>query len=196
MSEIIRLIRDLINDNYKNAVDVFKYLNSNVFILSYKNINEDLLQVYVNEYLLDPKDYILDNIYNRITINKDKLEVNDVITIYYQHTIYSDNELISYISNALLQISLEGGFNYQYEDDKFYNDNSEEISLTLKEKRLIAFVASIIINNPDIKSYKTPEISITFADSMSKEDRIKMLVNNYKTILGSLDYCSLTGDDC
>jgi len=196
MSEIIRLIRDLINDNYKNVVDVFKYLDSNIFTLSYKNINENLLQVYVNEQLLDPQDYVLDNIYNRITINKDKLTINDVITIYYQYTIYSDNELISYVSNALLQISLEGGFNYQYENGKFYNDNDEEITLTLKEKRLIAFVTSILINNPNIKSYKTPEISITFADSMSKEDRIKMLVNNYKTILGSLDYCSLTGDDC
>ena len=196
MIELINLIRDLIRDNYKSALDVFKFETSNIFTLSFNNVNESSIKVYVNEEELDPQNYTYDNIYNRIKIINISLQVGDIIAVYYTYTNYSDNEIISYINNALINISINGGFNYRYSDGKFYNEKNEEITLTLKEKRLIAFVASILINEPAVKSYKTPEISVTFADSMSKEDRIKTIIRDYETILGYMDYCSLKGTDC
>ena len=58
---------------------------------------------------------------------------------------------------------------------------------TNDEEDLIAIVTSILIKG-DVTSYRTPELTMSFERSDSKEKKIKKLVRQFKKTYGILEY--------
>lgn len=187
MTTIIEKIRDIIGDNLVKSVDIFEYLSSDIFTLQEANPIESSLSVLVNGLLHNGSGkWSFDPNTNKITV--DDIAVSDIIEIDYNTYLkYSDNEIKSYIRAALVYISVEKYKDFKNQSDYIFPTPIE------KEENLIALIASILIN-PPVKSYRTPEFSITFGETMSKEEKIKKLVKQYKSYIGVIDYIDLSSN--
>jgi len=184
---IIEKIRDIIGDNSTKAIDVFEYLTSDIFTLSEANPIESSLSVLVNGNLHNGSGkWSFDSSSNKITV--DDLSVSDIVEIDYNTYLkYSDEEIKQYIRAALVYISTEKYKDFKNQSDYIFPTPIE------KEENLIALVASILIK-PPVKSYRTPEFSISFEEPLSKEQKIKRLVKQYKSYLGTIDYVDLAAN--
>ena len=185
METTIAKTRDLIQDNLKNGYDLFEYLTSSVFTLSESNIDESTIAIFINGVdHTGSGEWSFDSNTNKITI--EGLVVSDIVEVHYQAYIkYSDNEIKSYIRAAFVYISVE-----KYADFTIGSAEAIVPVPTEAEDNLIALVASILIAG-SIRSYRTPEISINFEDTMSKEQKIKFAVRKYKKLGQYLDYVDL-----
>lgn len=110
----------------------------------------------------------------------DSLEFN-----YNAYSKYSDNELRGYIRSALGYLAVS-----QYKTYVSRSDNNVYPTPTVNDEYLIALIAAIIIKG-SISSYKTPEISITFNNKMSKEDMITLTIRQFSKVFGVLKYVEL-----
>jgi len=114
------------------------------------------------------------------------LTAGDVLEfIYNAYAKYSDIELRGYIRAALGYLAIE-----RYKTFVARSDNTVFPTPTEAEEYLISFIASVIIKGA-ISSYKTPEISISFNDKMSKEDKIKQAIRQFSKTYGIIDYLDL-----
>lgn len=114
------------------------------------------------------------------------LTAGDVLEfIYNAYAKYSDNELRGYIRSAFGYLSME-----KYKTFVARADNTIYPTPSQAEVYLISFIASVIIKG-SISSYKTPEISITFNDKVSKEDKIRQVVRQFSKVFGVLVYVDL-----
>ncbi len=104
---------------------------------------------------------------------------------YDAHLKYSDNELRGYIRSAFGHISVE-----KYKTFVSRSDNTIYPTPSQDEIYLISIIAAILIKG-SISSYKTPEITITFNDKMSKEDKIKNVIRQFQKVYGHLAYVDL-----
>jgi len=62
---------------------------------------------------------------------------------------------------------------------------------TASQQNLIAIIASILIKG-SIRSYRTPEISITFEEGMSIEQKIKQVLRQFTKAYGVMEYIDPT----
>ena len=171
---IITLLRHVLGDNIKNGVDIETYSTSPIFTLSEPNA-QSVTSVAVNDVSSGVL-YTYDSSLQKVTVTS-SLYVDDVVEIdYTYYGNYSDNELTGYINYALAQISVN-----RYLD--FEIDDTDGVSIypvpSKAEANLIATVAAIIIN-PENKSYKTPDFTVTIKNPMSTADMISKTIGIFK----------------
>lgn len=192
MDRIIEKIRSLIEDilitNGKDSFDYNFILQSKIFTLSESNLVSSSLKVYKNGILWTNNNYSFNPDNCKLTIIG-TLQVGDNLeSTFNYYEKYSDNELKGYIRAALAYISAE----------KYKTFVTKPVDLifptpTEDEEYLIALIASILIKG-DVRSYRTPEFTVTFNDNDSKEKRIKKLVRQYKSIYGYTSYIDLASN--
>jgi hypothetical protein len=187
MTDIILKIRDLVADILiTNGSDTFEYISSKVFVLTSSNSVTSTIKVYKNGTLISSANYTFDTTTSTLTYTG-TIAVGNIINITYSYyNKYSDNEIRGYIRSALYHLTVSP-----------YKTFSVRSSLVIfptpteEEESLIAIVASILMKG-NIRSYKTPEISITFGDesggTLSLEQKIKQLVRQFVKAYGVLEY--------
>lgn len=185
MTSIINKVRNLINDNYKACLDIFEYTSSAVFTLTESNVGESSIEVYKNGTLIDGSgEWSFDSDYAKLTIAV-TLVVGDIIEVHYNaYRKYSDAEINGYINAALVRLSVAQYEDFESEDDVINPTPSSA------EENLIALIASILIQG-SISSYRTPEITVTFREDESIDDKIYKSIKAFKKSLGNFDYIAL-----
>ena len=182
-TQIIAFLRAILGDEIRNGVDIAQYNISSVFSLSEPN-TQTVESVAVND-VTSGVVYTYDSTLQKVTITSSLL-TDDIIEINYTcYSNYSDSELIGYIKHALGYISVNPYADWQIKDD-------DNIYPTPKfaEQNLIAMVAAVIID-PDNKTIRTPDFSVTVKNPMSTADLIGKIIAIFKkspaglfTILG------------
>lgn len=190
MITIIEKVRNLIADNeVTNGVDVFTYessTSSKVFTLTESNISAASIVVYKNGVVWASSNYSYNLNTGKLTVTGtltagDSLEVN-----YTYYTKYSDSEITGYIKAALTYLCVE-----RYETFTVESGDVLDPEPTEAQEHLIALVASILIKG-SIKSYRTPEISITFNDNDSLELKIRKAIRQFDKAFGVMEYIDPT----
>ena len=170
---LLALIRNMINDNTQNGVDIYTYTSSAIFTLSEANAQE-ISDVSVNE-TSSGITYSFDETLKKVTVAS-TLSVDDIIEIdYTYYSNYSDTELVSYIKNSLVHLSINQYGDYELDTD----DSCIYPNPSVGEMNLIASIVSILIN-PDNKSYRTPDFSITVKNNMSGTQMIAKAIAVFK----------------
>ena len=171
---VISLLRNMLGDTIKNGVDISSYASSAVFTLSEPNA-QAVSAVAVND-VSSGVTYSYDSDLQKVTVTS-SLSVDDVVEIdYTYYSNYSDTELTGYIRHALSYISINRYCDFEIDTtdtDTIYPVPSQG------EGNLIAMVTAIIIN-PENKSYKTPDFSVTMKNSMSTADMIAKTIAVFK----------------
>jgi len=197
MTEIILKLRNLINDILEPRKEYYQMEDKYTFVLTDIPENpteEDSIQVFKNEVEVEPtNNWSYSSSTNKITFEQDsdaeELIAGDLIDISYSaYKKYSLNEMTGYIRAALTNLSVQGY--------KTFKEKSNIILPTPieSEENLIAVVAAILING-SIKQYKTAEITFTFADDLSKEDKIRNAINQYSKCFGNIMYTEENEDE-
>ena len=173
-------IRALVKDFMKSDVETFEYLTSLIFTLAESNI-VNITAVLRNGIALGSGDYNFDSTTNKITISV-SLTSDDIIEVDYTYQKYSDTELDSYITSALVWMSI-----YAYVEGD-YELEDEEIIPTPANKTvdLISIIASILIQ-PDYIQYSLPNLTVRYLRTMTKEEKIEKIVNRFSRGLGASD---------
>ena len=170
LSTLETLIRAILGDISKTMVpgDILIYQNSNVFTPSESNVIA-ITEVYVNDVPLTSGQYSYDAINNEVTITS-TLNSGDVVEIQYTYyPNYSSSEIQSYVSAALVHLSVNNYYTWQIANNTIYPDPEPN------DVNLIAFVTSILIN-PDNKSYSLPDIRITVPKDLPLNVKINKII--------------------
>ena len=171
ISDILVLLRYIINDIAQTGSDMFEYTTSSVFTLTESNVLT-VTDVAIND-VTSAVSYSYNSTLNKVTITTSLITGDNIEINYTYYNNYSDTELTSYIYNALVHLSINKYYDFQILNDTIYPDTTES------EKNLIAIIASVLIN-PGNKSYRTPDLTVTVADKIPTFDRIKRIIAAYK----------------
>jgi len=190
MTEIITKVRNLIGDALESCKDYYQMEDKYSFVLEDipdSPAVEDSIQVFKNDVEVEPtNNWSYSASTNKITFEQDsaaeELTAGDLIVITYSsYKKYSLNEMKGYIRAAISNLSIYGYRTFKEKSDIIYPTPIES------EENLIAVIASILIIG-SIKQYKTAEITFTFADDTSKEDKIRQAINQYSKTFGTITY--------
>ncbi len=178
---ITNKLRDMLADNLLLCSDVFTYTTSKIFNLSESNVSSATILVYKNGTLWANTNYSFNSTNGKLTVTGTLASGDSLEVTYNAYVKYSDTELAGYIRSAFIYLSTE-----KY---KVFKDRTGIVfpTPTEDEENLTALIASIIIK-PAMTSYKTPEISINFADKESKDDKIRRAIMVFKKSYGDLQY--------
>ena len=170
-------VRALVGDLEKLDFEVFTYTNFSIFTLSESNI-VSIVEVSKNSSVLGSGDYSYDSITNKLTITASLIQ-GDIITVNYTYTKYSDTELTEYVRAAIVWISVFGykETDYEIENDGFYPTPDN------KSLDLFALISSILIK-PSWNSYRLPNLTVTYNNRLSKEEKIEKLITRFNRGLG------------
>ena len=172
LSQIITFLRSILGDTIKTGTDIFQYTTSNVFTLTESNA-QTVASVSVND-ITSSVIYTYNEDLKRVIITSD-LVTNDIIEINYTYFgNYSDSELTGYIRHALGYVSIN-----KYADWEIDDDDDIRPTPSTGELNLIAMIAGVIIN-PDNRSIRTPDFSITVKNPMSTSDMISKIIAVFK----------------
>ena len=181
LDEIRTKVKALVADFPKTGVEVFTYTTSPIFTIA----EPVFLLTKVLLDSIETDDYEFDSTTNKIEITSSALGTNSIIEVDYTYYKYSITEIDGYIRSALVFISV-----YSRDDDFAFELEGEsadvmEIVPTTDShtEDLIALVASIILK-PNWISYKLPNLTVTYPEKMSKEERISKLVSKFNEGLG------------
>lgn len=172
MDSIKTKVRGLIEDFLKSDFETFTYTISSVFTLAEDNI-QSISSVLKNGAEIGSGDYSFDSTTKELTITA-SLSANDEIKVNYTYYKYSDTELTGYIRSALVWISIYANC----EDDFEIENNDIYPTPENTEKDLMALIASILIN-PNWTRKSLPNLTVTYPKKMSKEEKIRRLINEY-----------------
>jgi len=180
LQDIRQKIRALVEDfgTRCNSPEVFSYEGSNIFTICVGVVNS-IIKVTNNDVELGSGEYSFDSTTNELTILS-VLATDDIIKVYYTCNVYSDTELDEYIRASLVWLSIYSycsGEDFEIETDDIYP------TPTNKERDLISLISSILIK-PNYSMYKMPTVTITYPRTMSKEDRIEVMITHFKRGLG------------
>jgi hypothetical protein len=173
MNTIITKVRYLIDDSTSSVTDIFTYSTSSTFTLTESN-PLSVTTVYRNDVITT--NYTFNTVTGKVTI-LDSMTSGDTIQIDYScYENYSDNEIIGFVNASFVYIS-----NYNYADFNVESGNEIYPVPTSREEKLIALIASMLIN-PNIKRLALPDITITMPkdDTMSIEDAISNTIASFK----------------
>jgi len=186
MQNVIEKLRNLLADNLStNGYDVFEYTITKSFKLTESNVEGDTIEIHLQATGDPTLTYTFDDVTNKVAII-DSLVSGDVIIVTYSYfSKYSETELTGWINAAFVYLSTE-----KYEDYTVVSGDTISPEPTLAEQNLIALIASILIK-PNISGYRTPEITITFNDKMSREDKISRVINQFSKSAGVFNYLSI-----
>jgi len=180
MIETIRnKVKALVGDFIQTDTEVFTYENSEIFTLQEENI-EEITEVSLNGTALGSGDYSFDSSTNKITISISGLSSSDVIEVIYTYYKYSDTEIDGYIKGAIVWMSI-----FSNSSEKDYEVENGDIypTPTNAETDLMAVIASILIK-PNYSQYNLPNLRVTYPETMSKEQKIERLCNQWSRGLG------------
>jgi len=190
METVILKVRDCVEDwLITTGIDEFDYetsTSSKIFTLSNSNAVSSSIVVYKNGVLWADSNYSYDSDTGKITVTGtlsagDTLEVN-----YSYYEKYSDGEIRGYIRSSFTHLAIE-----KYRTYTAKSDNVIFPTPTEQEEYLIALIASILIQG-SIRTYRTPEITITFNETDSKETKIKKIIKQFRKTYGVLEYIDTT----
>lgn len=171
-TQIIAFLRAILNDEVRNGVDIAQYNTSAVFSLSEPN-TLTVEAVAVND-VSSGVTYTYDQALQKVEVTS-ALLTDDIVELdYTYYSNYSDTELVGYIKHAMGYISIN-----QYASWEFKEDDNIYPTPSFSEQNLIAMVASIIID-PENKSIRTPDFSVTIKNPMSTADMIAKLIAVFK----------------
>lgn len=186
MTTIIEKVRNLNQDNLKATFDTFEYGISKVFSLSEANIDSTTITCLKNGESWASSNYTYSSSTGKITVTGDLTAGDSLEFDYSAYTKYSDSEIKGYIKAAITYLAIE-----KYETFAIKSDNEIFPTPDESEENLIAAIANIIING-SIRQYKTPEITIDFNNKLSKEEKIKLVIRQFKKNFGYLKYIDPT----
>ncbi len=189
MTEIILKIRNLIGDILKtDGRDLFTFessVSSKIFSLTESNVSSATIIVQKNGAVWAASNYTYSATTGKITVTGTLTAGDSLEVTYSYYSKYSDTELQGFIKAAISYLSVE-----KYGTFTVKSDNVIFPTPTEGEENLIAVIASILIKG-DVISYRTPELSISFEKSDSKETKIKKYVRQYKKSYGILKYIKM-----
>jgi len=189
MTDIILKVRDLIQDNIiTTGRDCYTYeaiTSSKIFTLTEANVSSSTIVVYKNGVLFAASNYTYSSTTGKLTVTG-TLTAGDSLEIDYSYySKYSDTELQGFIRSAISYLVVEKYKCFAVKPPSIIFPTPTE-----NEEDLIAIVASILIKG-DIVSYRTPELTINFERSDSKEKKIHKFVRQFKKANGYLTYIKL-----
>jgi len=171
-TQIIAFLRAILGDEIRNGVDIAQYNTSTVFSLSEPN-TQTVTSVSVNDESSGVV-YSYDSTLQKVTVTSSLL-TDDIIEIdYTYYSNYSDTELVGYIKHALGYVAIN-----QYATWEFKADNNIYPTPSFAEQNLIAMIAGVIID-PENKSIRTPDFSVTIKNPLSTSDTISKLIAVFK----------------
>lgn len=186
MIEIIAKLRDLIQDNLvSNGTQTEEFLSSKIFTLYFSNVETSTIKVYRNGSLVSGANYTFDEDTAKLTYTGTIVTGDNIEITYSYYAKYSDNELAGYVRSALYYLSAE-----QYKTFTITSGEILDPEPTEMENNLIALVASILVKG-NIRSYRTPEFTITFGDNLSTDQMIKQSILQFKKAYGNYTYIDL-----
>jgi hypothetical protein len=189
MTEIILKIRNLIGDILKtDGRDLFTFessVSSKIFSLTESNVSSATIIVQKNGAVWAASNYTYSATTGKITVTGTLTAGDSLEVTYSYYSKYSDTELQGFIKAAISYLSVE-----KYGTFTVKSDNVIFPTPTEGEENLIAVIASILIKG-DVISYRTPELSISFEKSDSKEKKIKKYIRQYKKAYGVLKYIGM-----
>jgi hypothetical protein len=186
MTTVIEKLRNLIGDLLiTTGRDTFTYesiTSSKIFTLTESNVSVSSIVVLKNGVVWAGTNYSYSSTTGKITVTGTLVAGDSLEVDYSYYQKYSDTELQGFIRAAISYLVVEkyGCFAIKPPDIIFPTPNESE-------ENLIAVIASILIKG-DVVSYRTPEITINFEKSDSKEKKIHKFVRQFKKTYGVLDY--------
>ena len=171
-TQIIAFLRAILGDEIKDGVDIAQYNTSTVFSLSEPN-TQTVTSVAVND-VTSGITYTYDSALQKVTVTSSLL-TDDIVEIdYTYYSNYSDTELVGYIKHAMGYVAINQYATWEFkEDDNIYPVPS------FAEQNLIAMIASVIID-PENKSIRTPDFSVTIKNPMTTADLIGKIIAIFK----------------
>jgi len=186
MTTVIEKLRNLIGDNLiTTGIDTFTYesiTSSKIFTLTESNVSASSIIVLKNGVVWAASNYTYSATTGKITVTGtltagDSLEVD---YSYYQK--YSDTELQGFIKGAISYLAVGKYGTFAVKSDSIIFPTPTEA-----EENLLALIASILIKG-DVTHYRTPEITINFEKSDSKEKKIYKIITQFKKTFGVLKF--------
>ena len=185
-------LRNLIKDNLVSRSYDYVFYTSRIFRLVDANVVEGSLSIEKNGVEWnDTGNYDYDATRNKITISSETGIIDSGATLrisYNCYEKYSDEELETYLKNAMYYLSVYGYTTFDLETGDTISPTP-----TTAEENLIVMVAGILMKG-SIRSYRTPEFTINFANDDSPEEKIKKLLFNFDKTFASFVYIDLTAD--
>ena len=186
MTTVIEKLRNLIGDNLiTTGRDVFTFesiTSSKIFTITESNVSASSIIVLKNGVVWAVSNYTYSATTGKITVTGtltagDSLEVD-----YSYYSKYSDTELQGFIKGAISYLAVG-----KYGTFAVKSDNIIFPTPTEAEENLLALIASILIKG-DVTHYRTPEITINFEKSDSKEKKIYKIITQFKKTFGVLKF--------
>lgn len=183
MEKTINLVRALVQDLSQKGKEEFTFYNETTFTLTESHlISGSITKLYVNN-VEKTIGFTVDYDNCKVTITL-PLNVGDSIEIPYNYyEQYSDEEIKKYINATFAYLSVN---EVCVEDFEITDENgTDDIYPTpnKKQRRLIALLSAILIEG-NLRSYRTPDFTITYERDVPKEQRIKDVIRDYKSRIG------------
>jgi high-affinity Fe2+/Pb2+ permease len=190
MTNITDKIRNLIDDNLVTlGRDVFTYESSSsskIFTLTESNVSSATIIVYKNGVVWASSNYSYSAITGKLTVTGTLTAGDSLEVSYSYYTKYSDTELQGFVKAAISYLVVEKYGSFIVKPPTLIFPTPTE-----DEENLLAVVASILIKG-DVVSYRTPELTMNFERSDSKEKKIKKFIRQFKKCYGCLEYIDPT----
>lgn len=184
MERIINLIRAMVQDLETKGVDPETYDNETTFTIPESNLVVDSIRIYING--VETTSFDADYDMCKVTITA-SLNPGDSIEIHFSYyPQYSDTELEKYVYASLVHLSV----NQACDEDFIVRDSEIYPSPSVRERRLIALISSILIEG-NLRSYRTPDFTFTFQSGKNKEEKIRDVIRAYKSRAGIFDSIEL-----
>lgn len=171
LSTIETLVRYILGDYSHTMVpgDIFIYENSSVFTLTESNPIA-ITEVLKNDVELSSGEYSYNSTTGKITISASLVSGDTIEVQYTYYPNYSSTEIQNYIYSALVYLSVNNYYDFQIQSSIIYPEP------TVVEKNLIALVTATLIE-PDNKSFRLPDLSITVPNDLPLQDKITKLIS-------------------
>ena len=186
MTAVIEKLRNLIGDNLiTTGRDCFEYISitsSKIFTLTESNVSASSIIVLKNGVTWADSNYSYSAVTGKLTVTG-SLSAGDSLEVDYSfYQKYSDTELQGFIKAAISYLAVG-----KYGTFAVKSDNIIFPTPTEAEENLLALIASILIKG-DVTHYRTPEITINFEKSDSKEKKIYKIITQFKKTFGAIKF--------
>jgi len=175
LANITTLVRALLGDysHTQTPGDIFTYANSSVFTISEINVIT-ASTVLKNAVELDSGEWSYDSDLNQVTVSA-SLTTGDTVEIRYTYyPNYSDTEIQSYITAAVVQLSVNNLYTWTIENSTIYPEPE------VNEKNLIAVVTALLME-PDNRTYRLPDVTINNPTDLPTDQKIRKTVAFFKS---------------
>lgn len=124
----------------------------------------------------------------KVTVTGNLTSGDSLEFTYNAYEKYSDTELQGYTRSALYYLTAE-----KYSTFKVSQSTTIFPTPSEEEECLIAIIAAILIKGA-IRQYRTPEITITFGENLSVEEKIKRTIQQFKKTYGVITFVDPTDE--